>query len=445
MSESVLAMDVSVERLSDVERKIDVDIPWDQVRGRLDEAYKDLGQGVQVKGFRRGKVPRKMLERLFGKHVNQEVSQRLVQDSIGKALTDNDLAPVSEPKVEDGVIADGEAFKYSATLQVVPEIEPKDYMGIDVGVRKAAVTDEGVDEALTKKQQELTDFKAVEGRNTQTGDLLTVDILGKVGGKPVDFEGEVIELGADRERFAGLAEKLTDIPAAEAELDVTLELPIHDHAPGEPCGADEKTETAQLLVTVTGIRERIVPELDDDFAQDTGEAETLAELRDVYRKNLLEADEQQAKDEAKETLVAELLKVNDVPAVPALVERHLERMAQLQMHFMGMQGADPEEVKDHLRADAEKTVRRSMILSAIGKKEEVEVHDADLEKKLAEIAGYRQQSVPRTRSEYEKEGRMDALRTNILEEKTLDLLMSKANLSEVEASEVEANEEAEQA
>jgi trigger factor len=431
--EPPINMQVSVERKSDIERKVAVEIPWDDVKSRLDEAYHELQLGVTIKGFRRGKVPRKMLEQLFGKHVTKEVAQRMVQESIGKALEKEGLAPVSEPQVVDGGIVEGESFHYSAEMQVVPEIEAKDYFGVDVTQRPPRVTDQDVESSLRIKQRELTAYKAIEGRNTQLGDVLLVDIIGKVGDQPVDAQGELVELTTPpREPLPGLAEKLTGIAPTTEELSLELEVPMHEHAPGEPCPDGEKKQRARLLVTIKDVKQRVVPEIDDDFARDTGEADTLSKLRDVLRGKLLTQDEMRAKDEAKQSLVKEIVKRNVVPQIPALVERQLDQAVKLQLAMLGLEPnsrqIDEEALKERMRPDAAETVKAALLLEAIAKKETVEVTDADVEKKLAEIAAARSQNLARVRSEYEKEGHLAALRARIREDKTLDLLMSKANI-----------------
>jgi trigger factor len=443
MTESAPEQAVSVEQLTEVQRKLAVEIPWDQVKGKLDEAYQELGRGVTIKGFRRGKVPRRLLQQMFGQHVHREVAQQLVQESIAKAVSDNDLSPISEPEVEQGDIVDGEAFRYSAVLQVLPEIEPKDYDGLEVPRREAKVTDDEIERALRQKQQEATEYRSLEGRLTQEGDVLLVDVLGKVGDEPLSLESEFVELGGEspREPVPGLGAKLTGIPSDQDELEIELEVPGQPAADESEGAAAMPARTARLLVTVKDVKERFVPELDDEFAKDTGEADTLDELREKVRQQLLEADEQRAIQEAREKLTSLLLERNEVPVVPALIERQLEQMTKFQQLLFGDQ-SDPEQLKEQLRPEAEKTVRSALLVRAIGKKEEVEVQEADVEKRLAEMAAARGQNSAKVRSEYEKEGRLEQLRESIREEKTLDLLMSKSNLiiqKSAETSDSEAN------
>lgn len=417
MATNELQYEAKVEQTSEIERRLAVEVPWTEVKGRLDEAYRELSRGVSVKGFRRGKVPRKMLEKLFRQHVDQEVAQRLVQDSIVKVMTDKELAPVAEPEVENKGIVDGEAFCYSATLQVVPEIEPKDYFGIDVIQRPAKVDDADVEKALEEKRYQQIEYKDIEGRNTADGDVLLVDIMGKIGDAPYDQENQLVEIKeGGQEPVVGLAEKLTGIEPKPQELDVEL---------------DVNGEKARLLVTVKDVKEKVVPEFDDAFAKNTGEAETIKELKEKLHKDLMEMDEKRAKSEAQDRLIEAIVEKNNVPSVPALVEQHLERVIRMQSAMIGIdpsQALGDEDIRDRLRDDAEKTVRGAMMIGAIAKKENIEVDDAELEKKLAEFAAQRGDNVAKVRSEYEKDGRIEQIKGTVREEKTLDLLMSKANI-----------------
>ena len=421
---------VAVERISDIERKLAVQVPWLAVEKRLESAYKELGQGVTLKGFRRGKVPRRLLEQMFGKHVHKEVSQQLMQETVSKAVEDQSLQAVSEPAFEEQGIESGAPFCYSATIQIVPEVEPKDYFGIEVQQRAPVVRDEDVEARLRSKQQEETQYLPIEGRNTQAGDVLLVDLMGKVGTRAVAEEDQLIDLSQpEREPIAGLVAQLTGIDPSDEEL--SLDYPI----PGASASS-EKAEQARLLVTIKDAKAKAVPDLDDDFAKDTGEAETLQGLRELIRIELLEEDNKRAREEAKQSLVRALVERNDVPVVPALVDRQLEQIVSLQTALIGLQGgqrqlgaADRAALAEAARPDAEHAVKSSLLLAAIAKAEGLQTEDAELEQRLTEIAKQRDSSVAKVRSEYAKENRLEGLKSSLLEEKTLELLMSKAKLS----------------
>lgn len=439
---SPINMQVTIEKTSDVERKLAIEIPWEDVKTRLDKAYHELQRGLTIKGFRRGKVPRKIMEQLLGKHVTKEVAQRMVQDSVSKAIKENNINPVSEPTIVDDGIHEGQSFRYSAVIQIVPEIEPKDYFGVDAKVRPEKVTDEDLNTALLQKQREMTAYKAIEGRATQEGDCLLVDIMGKVGSEVIDKQQELIELSMPPvEPFPGLAAKLTGIAADQKELELELDIPLHAHDQKEPNVEGTATKHARLLVTIHDIKQKVVPEIDDEFARDTGEAETLDGLREVLRNKLVEQDKKLALEEAKQGLLKEITKRNNIPLVPALVERQLDQSIKYQLALFGLEPnshrIDEDALKEHMREGASDNVKEGLLLEAIAKVEKVELSDADVELALANIAQERSQNIAKVRSEYAKQGRMAALRGHLLEKKTLDLLMSKANIIYEKSAETE--------
>src|SRR5262249_30708511 len=191
-------MQVTIEDVSPVEKKVAVEIPWPYVARKLDEAYRDLSKGVSLKGFRKGKVPRPILERMFGRQVEQEVVKQLVQESFVAAATKHDIQPVAEPIVDDAHLHKGKSFHYSARVEVRSEVEPKEYEGIELDQRAAKVTDEAIDQAIERKRQELTEYKMIEGRDpsvTKESDVLVIALKGKIGEHDFDKEGVMVDLG----------------------------------------------------------------------------------------------------------------------------------------------------------------------------------------------------------------------------------------------------------
>jgi trigger factor len=433
------AMQVTVQELSPVEKKIAVEIPWPYVSQKLDEAYRDLGRGVALKGFRKGKVPRPILEKMFGRQVEHEVVKQLVQESFVAAASQHDIQPVAEPVVDDAQLRKGEAFHYSARVEVRSVIEPTGYDGVEVAQRAPQVSDDDLVRALERKRDELTEYKSIDNRApklTAATDVLVVNLSGTVGERRFDKEGVMVDLGeATRDLLPGLAGALTGIPLDAVEHPVAFDIP----APSDerPVGKELSGQPARLKITIKEAREKQVPRLDDEFAKDTGEADTLDELKGKLRERLLKEDEQLAKSELKGELIKELLKRNSFVVAPALVERQLDNMLQRTKLQMAMRGIDPrtadldeQRLRDELRESANDEVRAGFLIDAIADKEKVEVSDADLEKRLAALAQSREKSVPRLKAELQKEGRLDALKHQVREEKTLDLLLSRAKISE---------------
>jgi trigger factor len=430
-------MQVTISDLSPVEKKVAVEIPWPYVAHKLDEAYRDLSRGVALKGFRKGKVPRPMLERLFGQQVEQEVIKKLVQESFVTAATEHQIQPVAEPVVDEAQLHKGQSFHYSARVEVRSVVEPADYDGVELGKRHAQASDAALAAALERKRRDLTEYKAIEGR-AEAGamDVLVVSAVGTIGERKFEKEGMMVELSGDeREAVPGLAKALLGIPLSADGHEISFALPTSDERP--EMAKELSGVKALLKITIKDAREKQVPALDDEFAKDTGEAETLAELRDKLRGKLLEEDEQAIKQELKRDLVKELLKRNRFVVAPALVERQLDielQRARLGLAMRGIDwrtaGVDEQRLRDNLRENANDEVRAAFLIDAIAEKEKIEVSDADLEKRLAEMAQLRDKSVPRLKAELQKEGRIDGVKHQLREEKTLDLLLSRAKIKE---------------
>jgi trigger factor len=435
-------MQVTISELSPVEKKVAVEIPWPYVAQKLDEAYKDLSRGVALKGFRKGKVPRPMLEKMFGRQVEQEVIKQLVQESFITAAQQHDLQPVAEPVVDDAQLHKGQSFHYSARVEVRSQVEPKDYDKVELTQRQAAVSDDDVTRALERKRQELTEFKVIEGREAlASSDVVVMDVSGTIGERKFEKEAMMVDLGdTAREPLPGLAAALVGLPVKADKHEVTFVLPTRspeDAGEAKDVPVELSGAQAALRITIKEAREKQMPALDDEFAKDTGEAETLAELREKTRAKLLVEDEKAAREEVKKDLVKELLKRNPFVVAPALVERQLDvalQRARLQMAMRGIDyrsvSLDEQRLRDDMRESANDEVRAAFLIDAIADKEKVEASDADLEKRLAEMAQSRDKSVPRLKAELQKEGRLDALKHQLREEKTLDLLLSRANITE---------------
>jgi trigger factor len=333
-------MQVTISELSPVEKKVAVEIPWPYVAQKLDEAYKDLSRGVALKGFRKGKVPRPMLEKLYGRAVEQEVIKQLVQESFITAAQQHDLKPVAEPIVDDAHLHKGQPFHYSARVEVRSEVEPKDYEKLDLGQRPASVSDNDVTNALERKRQELTEFKVIETREALgASDVVVLDVSGTVGERKFEKEAMMVDLGEpERAPLPGLAQALVGAPIKADKHEVTFVLPSKEEQ--ADVAAELSGAKAALKITIKEAREKQMPALDDEFAKDTGEADTLAELREKTRVKLLAEDEKQAREDVKKDLIKELLKRNPFVVAPALVERQLDVAIQRARLQMAMRGID---------------------------------------------------------------------------------------------------------
>jgi trigger factor len=434
-------MHVQIEDLSPVEKKLAVEIPWEKVREKLDRAYRELGHQVKLNGFRPGKVPRSVLEARFGKAVQNEVAKELVQESFLATVSEHKIEPVAEPVVEEAVLKPGEAFRYSARIEIRAPIELKLWEGL-AGVRRVVeVTEAEVDKAVEQKRLMHTEFRPITGRETTAAsDVMIVAVKGKVGEHDVDKPEVSVDLSEPaHEPLPGLALALTGIRLDAKDLPLTLHMPA-DHEQKEIAGA-----TAELKVTVKDVREKVIPDVDDEFAKDTGEADSLAELRGKLRERLEHAARERAQRDLREGLLKELVKHNPIPVAPALVERGIDSQLKRARMSFAMQGVDLDQtgidmggMRERLREGASEEVRGQLLLEALADAHQLEVSEADVDARVAELAQLGNKRPAKLKAEMEKEGSLESLRFRIRQEKALDLVASRATIEEVSASDAPA-------
>ncbi len=427
-------MQITIEDLSPVEKRVEFELPWADVVPKLEKAYDSLRRGVRLPGFRPGKVPRALLEKMYKRQVEDEVARDLVEHSLGQAIRENQIQPVAPPTVEELEIKSGAPFKFTARVEVRSQVTPKDYTGVPLTRRPAGVTDEAVAEALEGYRRRLTEFKPVEGR-TETGDtdLLLVEVSGRVGEHKLKRRQVAVDLENDTEgALPGLASRLRHKPIGGEPIEVEYTMS------GEGLLPELSGKQVHLHVTIKEAREKKVPSLDDEMAKDTGEAETLEGLRGKVRERLLEADERRVKGEMTRALIKELIKRNEFAIAPALIERYAQMVvnrAKQQLTMMGIdvEGIDDAKMREEMRAEAEEEARGSILIQAIAEREGVTASDADLQKRIAELAAARNENPKQLRAELEKDHRIHQIEGQIREQKALDMLIAQAKITDEKA------------
>jgi trigger factor len=430
-------MKVQIENTGPFEKKIFFEIPREVVSQEVDSTYRTLNRNVKVKGFRPGKVPRSILERYYKAQVESEVISKLIEDSFGKAVEEHHLTPVAAPNVVDRAFEPGKDFTYSVTVEVKPEFGVEGYRGLEVEKPAVLVKEEEVEARLKGLQEAHAQLKPVEAdRPVQEKDLAVVDFEGSLGGKPLEgwkVKDQLVEVGS-RSLVGGLDQQLAGLPLRQ-ERDLVVALP--DDYPRKELAGKE----INVRVQVKEIKEKILPVLDDEFSKEAGDFQNLQELKDRLRKNLEEQKQSQATQAAKEKLL-DLLREKHPFAIPrSMIDRQAENiMARTELQFarqgikLDSANLDSEKLRESIRPSAEKEVRGSLILEKVAEAEKIAVSDAELEQKLEQLAAQMNQRVEAVKSFYQKKDRLGDLRAMMLEEKTLDFLLSQANVKEGAAS-----------
>jgi trigger factor len=430
-------MQITIEDISPVEKRVDFELPWRDVAPKLEKAYDKLRREVHLKGFRPGRVPRSIIERLYKPQVEDEVSRELVELSLGQAIEENQIQPVAPPRVDKLEMKSGEPFRFSARVEVRSQIAPKDYSGIPLERRAAKVTDEDINNALEGYRRQLTQYKPVEGRTTTAdNDVLVAEVHGRIGEHKVKKNTVMVDLADENAGgVPGLAARLRGVPVDQPHHEVRYEVPA-DTTVQSLAGKE-----VNLHVTIKEVRERKQPGLDDELAKDTGEADTLEELKQKIRDRLLEQDRQRIKQEMSAALSKEIVARNPFPIAPALVDRHADALVQRARAQLMMAGIDLDDagagidlgrMKDEVKGEAEQQARAAILIAAIAEREGIQVSDADVQKRIAELATARQENVKKLRAELDRTGRIHGVRAQILEEKTLDMLLGQAKIADAD-------------
>ena len=429
-------MQVKIEDVSPVEKKMVVEIPWETVSQKLGNAYKELGKGVALKGFRKGKVPRPVLEQVYGPRVNAEVAYELVRESFFRANQEHNLAAVAEPRVEEAApIKKGQPFTFAAIIEVRGEVVPQEYEGLAIEKRRLDIPETSVDEALAQLRREHTELRPIEGREiTAAGDIVGLSVTGTIGEHQINQPQFAVDLDdAEREPLPGLRDALMGVPLDLKDKQIEIQVP-----------EDYKDESVRgrkaiLNVTILEARAKDVPELDDEFAKDTGKSDTLDGLRKALRDEL-EAKEREVIDrEAREGVLRELIKKNQIPVAGSLVERAVEMQYQRLRQMLGMKpernnptAGLTDDLRDKLRPAGADEVRGQLLLEAIADKENIAVTDAELGKHIEDTAKARNVAPAKLRAEWQRDGRLDNVTYSLRQDKVLGFLVGKAVVTEVE-------------
>ena len=405
-----------------------------RVEKAFDRSYRDLQKQANVKGFRPGKVPRSVLERLYGSSIPDEIQRMLVAETLGDAIELANLTPVTEPGIDAVRPAPGEAFAYQARLELKPEIELPDTNGLPA---KRPSLEVGADEVLTQleslRERSAPIVEEPEGVAAEEGHTLTIDFVGRVDDEVFEggtAKGHEIELGSGR-LVPGFEAQLLGAAAGE---DRQLEIDF----PEDYGNADLAGKHAVFDVHVDAVKKRQLSELDDEFAKDLGdEFETLEQLRERIQSDLVSRRQQAADQMLRRTVMDSLIERTDFEVPPGLVERQLQH--QIESFRREYESQIPAEVMqsqltrmvEEGRDAAVRRVREAFLLAALAEAESLEATDADVDQRLDEMAEGRGMPPAELRKVAHDQGWHEAIRSELVDQKALDLLVERAAVEEI--------------
>jgi trigger factor len=437
-------MKIDIDEISPVQRKVHVELPAETVASEFSRAYENLRRKVRLKGFRAGKAPRGVLQGIYGDEVRGQVQSQLVEESLGEVIKERGLQIVSRPEIEANDLVEGGSFSFSAVFEIKPPIEVKDYLGIEVEKVKLSVTDDQVNEALRRLQESHARLEPVEDRTiVQSGDFITLDFEGSIGGKP--FQG-----GKGENYFleVGGGQALPQFEEAVIGLTQGMPAQIQVAYPENYSNKELAGKTVDFSVVVREIKQKVLPEVDDDFAKDHGECGSLAELRTAIQIRLENELKQIQQEELKEQIVGHLIEACSFVPPPTMVERQTRYlMERYQNRGLG-QGVPEsqtqpslEETRKTLEGRALRQVQATLLVEKISQLENIEVSDKEVQERvenLSRAAGDRAKTV---REAYSRPDTRDDLRAQMVFDRTLNFLLERALIKEVDAPAAKVDEQ----
>jgi trigger factor len=441
-------MQVHVESLSKIKKKINFEIPADRVDVEIDKAYEEIRKRAEIKGFRKGKAPMSFIQKNYGAMMEQDVIKNLFSETYFKALHDEKLYPVEHPVIESDELKKGEPFRYSATVEIYPEVTAANYKGLEVMKERFVMDPEVVDRRINEIRENMAQLQpAEEGRSAALGDFLTIDFKGFIDG--VQFENGSaedfhLELGAGR-FIPGFEEQIVGVKCGEGK-NINVTFP-EDYGNKELAGKE-----ATFEVAVKEIKVKQLPEIDDEFAKEIGEFDSL----DQMKSKIAEVYESQERDridgDLRDRIVKTIVEKNPLEIPGAMVDKQLQIMLdgtkkrltreKLSLEMVGM---DDEKYKSQYRDRAEEQVKGALLLDSIAEQEGIKVEDSDIDEKIREMAEERKQELEPLKQYYDQnKNARDFLKDQIREDKIFGFLEKNAAVKEVSREELSAKPDAPQ-
>ncbi len=430
-------MQVTVEDLSSVKKMLHIEIPQAEVARELDTAYKELKKTAKIRGFRPGKAPRSVLERLFKKDVHADVSSRLIRESFIDAIKKTDLKIVGRPQVDPPELNEKEPFKYDATVEVNPEIEDIDFKGLTLKKTQYQVSDKEVEAQVKALQRNLAHIEPIKGqRPLKEGDYALIDYEGFKDGKPFaetqKTENFTLKIGGDQISKDFDEALLGMIPGENKDIKVKFPEDYHNQ--------NLANLEINFQVTLNEIRQEMLPKIDDEMAKKLGNYETLEELKNAITDNLKQGYAKRVEHELNEQIFKALLDKYDFEVPEAMIAYELEEIIaeterSLSYRNMSLEqmGLTRESLSEKYRDTAINQVKRHLVLNKIIEQESLTLSDEQLDNGLKELSENLNQPLEDVKKYYQQnEDKLEFFKHTLLEKRAINLILDSSKIEKVE-------------
>ncbi len=431
---------IQVENLSDIKKKVTVEVPREIVENTITARYKELGKTALIKGFRKGKVPLSILKGYFRKEVEAEAVREIIEQTLEPKLKEEEITTLSVVKIDPEEIAEDKPFKYTAEIEVPPKVQVADYKGLPLIRPSTTVEQADIDREIEKlREQHAPLIPLAEGAQVAEGAHVAVDVKAQCEGQEVseltvtDYH---LELGRDffLPDFDARLEGMNVDETREFSMDFAQDFPRKPLA----------GQRVSFAVTLKEAKQRMLPELDDDFAKDLGEFDTLDQLKTSVSDRLQKARDQKAAQELREQILNALIEKHSFELPEFMVESQMDMYVNQTLGSLVNYGIDPRTMppdmrpnREHFRDPAVRMVKAGLILKAISDVENLAVSDEELQAGIVERAGESKVSPDHMRDQFEKAGALDEFRNALLNDKVFELIKAHATFTDAAPAESE--------
>ena len=416
-------------------RELDLEIPAEEVSKATEKVAKEFARIARVPGFRPGKAPVSLIRRRFAEDIKGEVLQTLVPERVGKAVSEQKLTPVSQPQVEKLDFVEGQPLKFKAVFEVLPEFELANYKGLGIEMPTMDITDADVAKTLEEMRERAAALAPVEGRPIENGDYVQLKLMGTPvgGGEPLQADSVMCHVGAE-ETMEPFNENLRGANIGEHKnFEVVY--------PSDYPDAKLAGKTFNYSVEILGIKNKKLPELNDEFAKDVSDSATLEELKKKVLESLEHQRDHRQKELQREKVLAELVKLHDFPVPESLVEHQMDVRLERVVRSLAAQGVDPRAVnvdwvslRKRQQERATDDVKAELIIDRIATAENIDLTEEEVQHELEHLAGHGGESAEAVRARLTKQGALDRMKAKLRSDKTLDWLAQNSRVRTVAAT-----------
>lgn len=428
---------IHVEDVSDVKKKVTIEVPEEKVVEVMDAQYKDLKKNVQIKGFRKGRVPLSILRSYFKSKVQADAARQIIEDTLKPGLDEQNLTALSVTNIDSDELEEGKPFKYTAEIEIPPKIDVKGYKGLQLKKKVRTVSDEQVDEQLQHMRERSARLAPIpEDRGIANGDHVVIDVTATMDGEPVAALN-VTDYHLEMGRNFYLPDFDSRLEGMKIEETKELNLNLPEDFPRKALAG----KAVDFRVTLKEAKEKILPALDDDFAKDLGEFDTLDALKAKIKADLEIMLKNQTDRELEIQIVDALLKENTFEVPGSMVEAEIDAFLQQSLQGLVAQGHDPSKLpmptqayRDQIRPGAEKAIQKALLYRSIAEQEDLKVSEEEITEDLETRAKSLEITADFLRDNLEKADRMDEVKETLLYKKVGALIQANAEITEEEAS-----------